>query len=271
MLDESLMKRMILFCLFVGLLSQGCISRQRYHHFQTKTPLPPDHYVVIGFLGGREKWDSAREGVRKLALELRPLARPDLHVETVENARRDLALQLVRNALDADHDRVLSNSEKKSARIILYGQSFGGAAVVKFANQLDDLSIPVILTIQIDSVGCHDAVIPRNVRYAANLFQRNGILIRGEPLIRPQDPSSTKIIGNFKYDYSNKNIDISDVPWHKKVFRKAHTKMNLDPDVWEKVKQLILESLRYEMHGKSKSGAINRAPCNQAGLFIQYQ
>lgn len=232
-----------LICILLCVIFAGCISRQRYHHFETKTPLAKGDSLILGFVGGRQSWNSSREGVRRLALELRAMKLPGLHVETVENVRRDLALQLVRNALDRDGDRTLSDVEKDSARLILYGQSFGGAAVVKFANQLHQLKIPVLLTVQIDSVGRHDDVVPENVRAAANLFQRNGIIIRGEPEIRAQKPAKTKIIGNFEFDYTNKQIDLSSIPWYKRIFRSSHTKMNQDPEVWKKVSDLVLESL----------------------------
>ena len=234
------MKRLLL-CILLGVLFAGCISRQRYRHFETKTPLAKGDALVLGFLGGRQSWNSSSEGVRRLALELRAMKLPGFHVETVENVRRDLALQLVRNALDHDENGTLSDEERESARLILYGQSFGGAAVVKFANQLHQLKIPVLLTIQIDSVGRQDDVVPENVRAAANLFQRNGKIIRGEPEIRAQNPAKTRIIGNFEFDYSNKQIDLSSVPWYKKIFRSAHTKMNHDPEVWGKVKEMILD------------------------------
>jgi hypothetical protein len=80
--------------------------------------------------------------------------------------------------------------------LILYGQSFGGAAVVKLARELEVMGVPVLLTVQVDSVGRGDGIIPANVARAANLFQRNGLFIRGEPKIRAQDPSRTTIIGN---------------------------------------------------------------------------
>ncbi|MGH9858090.1 MAG: hypothetical protein ACRD4B_09635, partial [Acidobacteriota bacterium] len=219
----------------------ACSSHQRYHHFQTNTPLADRDLLVIGFPGGRVRWDDRRDGVRRLALELRAAHVPRLHVETVENRNRGLALQLVKNAFDKNSDGVLSEGEKSSARLILYGQSFGGAAVIKFAHQLNDLKIPVILTVQIDSVGRGDAVIPENVRNAANLFQRKGKIIRGEPQIRAQNSESTKIIGNFEYKYSKKDIDLSGMPWHKKIFRTDHSKMNLDPRVWNHVKDLVLQ------------------------------
>ena len=221
----------------------GCVSKQRYEHFQVRTPVPPGHVLVIGFLGGRERWDSPTEGVRRLAMELRAMKRSGLYIETVENKKRDLALRLVQNALDQNTDGALQKDEKQSARLIVYGQSFGGAAVVKFANQLKAMDVPVQLTVQIDSVGRGDARIPPNVRFAANLFQRNGRLIRGEPSILAEDPARTTILGNFEFDYSNSTIDLTGLPWWKKIFRVAHSKMNLDPEVWDKVKELIFEQL----------------------------
>lgn len=234
-------KRLPLILLLTVLLglAVSAASTQRYEDFSTPTPLPEGDYLVIGFQGGRRHWDDQREGTRKLALKLRAMNLPGVHVETVENAQRDLALQLVRNALDRNRDGQLDLQERTSARIIVYGQSFGGAAVVKFARQLEGMEIPVLLTVQVDSVGRDDAVIPPNVRRAANLYQRDGLIIRGEPEIRAQDPPKTTILGNFLFSYEDKKIDLSKVPWYRKVFRTDHTRMNLDPDVWAKVEELV--------------------------------
>jgi hypothetical protein len=223
--------------------SSGCVLRgQRYRNFITPAPLPVDNILVLGFMGGVERWDNPRS-VRHLALALRARNDPKLHVETVENRKRSLALQLVRNTLDRNLDRKLDQNEKASARIIVYGQSFGGAAVVKFARQLDSEGIPVLLTVQVDSVGRGDRVIPPNVARAANLYQSNGRLIRGEPLIEAKDQTRTRILGNFRFDYQNKQIDLSKVPWFKKAFRVAHTRMEYDPDVWKLVEKLILDEI----------------------------
>jgi hypothetical protein len=99
------------------------------------------------------------------------------------------------------------------------------------------------LTIQVDSVGKNDSIIPSNVKAAANLFQKNGWIIRGEPEIRAEDPNKTQIVGNFQYDYSEKEIDMSHIPWFKKIFRVAHTKMGNDPEVWQQVESFILEQI----------------------------
>ena len=216
---------------------------QRYYHFTTRTPLQNKAILIIGFLGGREPWDNDKRPVRKLALKLRSLNLPEVYVETVENKKRDLALQLIENAFDRNRDGQFDEQERASARLILYGQSFGGAAVVKLAQQLKQLGIPILLTVQVDSVGRGDQLIPANVKRAANLYQRNGLIIKGEKEIRAEAPDQTLILANTQFDYHNKNIDISEVSWTKKIFRVAHTKMEYDPEVWTKVEELILNEI----------------------------
>lgn len=216
---------------------------QRYQDFSTKTPLSEGHLLIIGFLGGREPWDNQKQSVRKMALKLRALSLSEVHVETVENKNRRLAIELIRNAFDRDRDGRLDERERASARLVLYGQSFGGAAVAKLARQLERMNVPVLLTVQVDSIGRGDKIIPSNVASAANLFQRNGWIIKGEREIRAQDPGRTKIIGNFEFDYRDKKINLSRVPWYKKIFRVAHTKMDHDPAVWSLVEKIILDAI----------------------------
>ncbi len=199
--------------------------------------------MILGFQGGRDSWDDPKPGVARLAQKLRSLNLPGVHVDTVENQKRNLAMKLIRNAFDFDGNRHLTEDGKKNVRLIVYGMSFGGAAVVKLARQLDEENLPILLTVQVDSIGRDDAEIPPNVKRAANLFQRSGKIIHGEPEIRAQDPSRTQILGNFEYDYRNSSIDISNVSWIKKIFRAAHTKMDHDPAVWSSVEQLILEEI----------------------------
>jgi hypothetical protein len=220
----------------------GC-SSQRWEHFTVPTPVAPKDTLIIGFQGGRDDWNNEKVGVGRMAKRLRDLKLPKTHIQTVENTKRDLALRFVQAALDRNQDGRLDESERKSARIILYGESFGGAAVVKFARQLEDLHVPVLLTVQVDSVGRNDEVIPANVRQAANLYQRNGRVIRGPQEIRAQDAKRTEILGSFLYDYSESTIDISDLPWHKTFLRRDHIRMDRDPRVWNKVEELIVKGV----------------------------
>lgn len=218
------------------------------------TPLPENTVLVIGFMGGRDSWDDVRVGVGEFAARLRQKQLPGVHVLTVENRRREVALQLVRRAFDRDRDGRLDQREAASARIILYGQSFGGAAAARFARQLKKIGMPVLLSVQIDSIGLNDETVPANVRSAANLFQRDGYLIRGPRRIRAEDPGATTILGNFQYRYRRSPIDISHLPWYKTIFRKAHARMDRDPEVWRKVEELILAALRGANSGDPRNG-----------------
>ena len=238
--------RLFLMLIFIAATTaSSCILRsgQQYRHFSTTTPIAQDDTLILGFMGGRDSWDNTAVGVGRIARRLRERDLPGVHVETVENQKRNLAARLVRSALDTNRDGQLQSAERLQARIVVYGQSFGGAAVVKFARQLDTLGVPILLTVQVDSVGRGDGMIPPNVRAAANIYQDNGRLIRGEAPIRAADPTRTEILGNFRFDYANSPIDVSDLPWHKTLARIAHAKMDRDPEVWNKVEALILEAL----------------------------
>lgn len=216
---------------------------QHYSDLDTATPLPPEDVLVIGFMGGRDPWNSKHVGIGRTAIALRNRKLENAHIVTVENVHRGIALTLIKKAFDRDQDGLISPPEAQSARIILYGQSWGGAAVVKFARQLEEIGMPVLLSIQVDSVGIGDAYIPPNVRRAANFYQNNGRIIRGEPAIRADDPSRTTILFNQRHDYANKEIKLPNLPWWKTVIRTDHVKMDNDPEVWDQVERLIVEEI----------------------------
>jgi hypothetical protein len=233
--------------LFALFDASGCGLRgQRYSDIQTPTPIRPEDTLIIGFMGGRDSWQDENVGVGRLAAKLRKSELNAVHVETVENLKRGLALEFVKNSLDRNGSNELDESERSSARIILYGQSFGGAAVVKFARQLNEIAVPVLLTIQIDSVGRGDEMIPPNVRTAANFYQSNGRLIRGAKNIRATDPNRTVILFNRRIDYRNRNVQMRRLPWYKRAFRTDHLRMDNDPEVWQEVEQLILHAIEQE-------------------------
>jgi hypothetical protein len=195
----------------------------------------------VGFLGGRDAWDDETKGVRQMALRL---GSTDLRrfAETFENRRRDIAVDFVVQALDRDGNGIVDPDESNAVSTVVYGQSFGGAAVVKFARQLEALRIPILLTVQIDSVGRADRTIPANVRHAANLYQDNGWFISGENPIVAIDPSRTVILGNWKFDYDQPpgaDISVGDLPFYKTAFRVAHSKMDRDPRVWDLAEELV--------------------------------
>ena len=249
----------------LGVLTGSGISAQRYENFTTRTPLDERSVLIVGFMGGRESWNNDRRGVRRLALKLRAMDLQGVHVETVENTKRHVAVDLVRRAFDRSGDGRLDESERASARVIVYGQSFGGAAVVKFARQLEAMGLSILLTVQVDSVGRGDVVIPANVARAINLFQRDGLTVRGEREIRAADPSRTTILGNHRFTYEGKKIDLSEVSWFKRLLQRAHTKMDHDPAVWALVEKTVLDEIvRRLPPSGGRSRFLQQAGCSVA-------
>ena len=107
-------------------LAAAC-SGIRLADVETPRPIPANECLVIGFLGGRDRWDDDTKGVRQIALELRHRG---FFAETFGNKSRDVARDLVMEALDLDGNDRLDEREAQGVRLVVYGQSFGGAAVV---------------------------------------------------------------------------------------------------------------------------------------------
>jgi hypothetical protein len=201
--------------------------------------------IVIGFVGGFVRHDDPAYGTVRLAERLRNEYPDGVVVRVFENHHEDRAYQEVLRLLDSDRNGTLSAAEKRDARIIVYGHSWGGSETVQLARQLQRDRIPVLLTIQVDSVskiGENDAVIPANVQQAANFYQPGGI-IHGLSKIRAADPAATEILGNFRFDYRDHPLSCRQYPWHDRVFMKAHMEIDCDARVWNKVDSLIHSGL----------------------------
>jgi pimeloyl-ACP methyl ester carboxylesterase len=213
------------------------------------TPPPSPPVIVVGFVGGTVKHDDPIRSEVKIAEHLRAEYAHGVFVETFENRRREKALHVILTQLGADRSGLLSENEKRRARIILYGHSWGGSAMVELARELDRSGIPVLLTVQIDSVkrfGADDSVIPPNVARAANFYQPNGV-IHGRAEIRAADPAKTQILGNFRFDYKEKPIHCTEYPWYDRTFAKTHTEIDCDPAVWSRVEALIRQQISPEI------------------------
>jgi hypothetical protein len=188
--------------------------------------------LIVGILGGWQRYDAPNRSVRKFALKLREEHLPNVSVDTFENHHLAAALERIEQ-----WHREPGNS---AGRLIVYGQSFGGAAAVRLDRELDKVGIPVCLSIHIDSVGTNDRLIPPNVGTAANFFQREGWL-KGQPEIRAEDPAKTHIAGNFEFHYRGKEIEEQRESWARRTFFGTHLKMENDPALWDAVEKLVLE------------------------------
>jgi hypothetical protein len=201
--------------------------------------------IVVGFVGGFVRHDNAVHSPVQLAAHLRDTYPSGVHVEVFENRRREQARQEILKILDVNHDGTLSEEEKRDARIILYGMSWGGSETVALARELGEQQIPVLLTIQVDSVakmGRDDALIPANVAEAMNFYETDGLL-HGQSEIRAADASRTRILGNLRSDYSSNPLPCEKYPWYDRVFARQHTEIECDPAVWNQVETLIRSKL----------------------------
>ncbi len=197
--------------------------------------------LVIGFMGGRVKADNL---VHKEAVVARDLQRQDgsrVKVFTFANHVGGQPLAEAVRYVDADGDGKLSPAEKAAARIVIYGHSWGASETVHLADQLAELGIPVLLTIQVDSVqkfGENDALIPANVREAMNYYQTEGLL-HGRAAIHAADPSRTVILGNRLLSYSKSPVNCAEFPWFARTFMGPHIEIENDPSVWGEVESMI--------------------------------
>jgi hypothetical protein len=134
-------------------------------------PMPP--VMVIGFVGGFIRHDNLAHSEVQLGARLHQAYPLGVRVEIFESYHRGRARNRVWEVLDTNHDGKLTAGEKQSARIIIYGHSWGGSRAINLARDLEKEGIPVLLTVQGDSISIrhNDRVIPANVAQAANFYQ----------------------------------------------------------------------------------------------------
>ena len=212
---------------------------QRVSDLVTPLPIASGQVLAVGFLGAIEKWNDPDRSVRKVALDLRAQG---YTAETFENRHWKSAVAFIHRALDTNGDGRLDATERSRAHVILYGQSLGGDAAIHAARALHKLRIPVLLTVQVDSVGLHDAVIPPNVHEAVNYYQHDGFTIQGRRHIRAADPEHTRIIGNFERTYRGQAPGSPDATWVRRTFGGGHARMEMDPELWTEIRGLLLDA-----------------------------
>lgn len=204
----------------------------------------PASAIVIGFVGGFVRHDDARHGPVRLAQRMQKTLGNGTYVRVFENRRRKQAYRAILSLLDSNHDGVLSAEEKARARIVLFGHSWGAAAAVLLAHDLEREHIPVLLTVQVDSVAKlwqKDSVIPANVTEAVNFYQTHG-LIHGRRQISPADPERTQILGNYLLDYRKTPVDCGGRSWFDHL-TPSHAQSECDPQVWSRIGEMVRQRL----------------------------
>ena len=205
-------------------------------------------YILVGFVGGFVRHTNPHHGPVIVAKKIHQFAPQGSHIEVYENRHRRAAYRDILHLVDTDSNGILSSDEKARARIILFGQSWGGSAVVLLARELDRVGIPVMLTVQVDSIAKpwqQDDVIPDNVAAAVNFYQPHGLL-HGRQLIRAADDSKTQILGNYRFDYRESPVKCEGMRWIERTLTPSHMQSECDPHLWGQVESLVRQRLAPE-------------------------
>ncbi len=200
--------------------------------------------IVIGFVGGFVSQDDAKHPEVQFAAYLRHRY-PLIEALVFGNHHGRKALHEVVRMLDSDKDGVLTPNEKSESKIIIYGHSWGAAETVRFARELGQMGIPILLTIQIDTIakpGSKGAIIPANVASAVNFYQARGPL-HGVAEIAAANPRQTAILGNVLMTYEDRPIDCANYSWYARVFNRPHHEIENDLRVWDSAASLIDSNL----------------------------
>lgn len=204
--------------------------------------------IVIGFVGGFVDHNNPHHGPVQLAKHIRQTVPQGTYIRVFENRHRKRAHDAVFSLLDTNHDGVLSAEEKSRARIIIVGHSWGAAAAVLLARDLQREGVPVLLTVQVDSVAKpwqNDSIIPDNVSQAVNFYQTEGI-IHGRRQITAADPAKTEILGNFRMDYKKTPVECPEASWWERIVTPGHMQSECDPGLWSRVATLVTQRLSPE-------------------------
>ncbi len=202
----------------------------------------PAPLIVIGFMGGHVRAGNLVHREARLARDLDRRYPNAVRAMTFANRDEAAALRSVLDLLDTDRDGRVSDSEKRAARIVLFGHSWGASETVNLAQELDRRGIPVLLTIQVDSVqkhGEHDGSIPANVHEAINFYQTDGML-HGRRAIQAVDPTRTTILGSYESTYKVTPVSCAGFSWFARAFMKPHIEIENDGEVWDQIVALIV-------------------------------
>ncbi len=218
---------------------------QEFSDFTTPLPVKPGDTLVIGVVGGWERWDNPVRCVRRTAIVVKRQNLPGVQVETVENHKLELAEELARKAFDFNRDGVVSKEEAAKARVVVFGQSMGGRAALELCRTLEGMGIQVRLLIVVDAFGKDSYVVPANVREAANWFQRDHLVLKGAPELTAADPHRTRILENTQISFKGrKDAQAYELSFVQRQLMDEHARMEYVPELWGKIERMLIEAAR---------------------------
>jgi hypothetical protein len=159
------------------------------------------YLILVGFTGGVEPSSSKASGVVVLHSRVDGHFGSDSEVRvlTYNNFRwRRAATDVVELVLAARR----KDPYLRQPLIVVYGHSWGGGSIRKFAGELQKEDLEISLAIYIDTFQWRNPRLPENIRYAVNFYQRAGLLrglpLRGKSKLIPGSPDATHVLGNYR-------------------------------------------------------------------------
>jgi hypothetical protein len=159
--------------------------------------------IVAGFRGLVEDPNDRHSGVVAIRKRLLSLGHPDLCARVFSPYRQGTAIKWILSRLRSEGEEAPSPAAGEIAhgpKIILFGYSLGGWAMMAVARRLGKEHVPVELGVEVDGMWSASKTAPPNMREAANFYQRKSFLMVGRNHIRAQDPELTQIVENERLD-----------------------------------------------------------------------
>jgi hypothetical protein len=156
--------------------------------------------VVTAFVGGIGTAHFPPSVAVPLLHHVRALRWPGVCVKQFSAYCPWCAHHWLRRSFTGSRKRPPTEEELESGpRVILYGYSLGAPSALHLARQLERDGISIELTITVDSKGFTQGIVPRNVKIAANFYEKGLVsFVSGKNDIRPEDPQATDFLGNIR-------------------------------------------------------------------------
>jgi len=186
----------LLFGFLLSLAVPSAAARSSAEAKASSEPVPGCKILYAGFVGAMETSNHKTSGVVQLRDTLRGPGYADVCAESFMPVAWESCRDWILSRFPR-HPGPLTEAESAEApRIILVGHSTGGWAMIRVARELRDKSIPVELTVQLDSVGITDRTVPRNVKSSAIFHAWDMLMFLTTKSVRLEDPQHTKLIAN---------------------------------------------------------------------------
>jgi len=152
--------------------------------------------LYAGFVGAMETSDHKSSGVVQIRDTLRGPTYGDVCANSFMPYKFSTGLDWILEHFPSHEGAMTEEEVRNGPKIILYGHSTGGWAMLAVARELQRREIPVELTVQADSVGFTDLTIPSNVKSGAIFHANDVLMFMTTKRLKLQDATKTTIVAN---------------------------------------------------------------------------